>query len=270
MEVAYLNVGQKDYYKAPVLNHIRGVYEFQLFTKGELFLTYANNVKKVEKKVPINTMLISGPNFNHGWRSPKGIVCDRVVVHFKDIPKSLKVLVKEDSVFEMEFNQEKVQSFTRSVEWLQKKLKANRSLHPIETERELMRISLLILDNIKVLPKVNVVQNVNKLLVENALVTYKEDMTLGVTEVAEFLGYSVAHLRRSFQSIYKKSPLQVFNEYAMDRAAELITESKKEVSDIATILGFSSLSVFSSKFKKHFGKSPLKYREENQVEIVEK
>ena len=53
--------------------------------------------------------------------------------------------------------------------------------------------------------------------------------------------------------------LLFFKRYKLNRAAQLLSERKYNVSEIADMTGFSTLSHFSTSFKKQFGVSPSEY-----------
>lgn len=55
------------------------------------------------------------------------------------------------------------------------------------------------------------------------------------------------------------SPNSFFRTYKLNRAAELLQEGRYNISEVADITGFSSLSHFSTSFKKQFGVSPSSY-----------
>lgn len=57
-----------------------------------------------------------------------------------------------------------------------------------------------------------------------------------------------------------ESPSAFFKTYKLNRAAELILEGRYTISEIADMVGFSTLSHFSKSFKKQFGQSPSDYQ----------
>jgi len=56
-----------------------------------------------------------------------------------------------------------------------------------------------------------------------------------------------------------QTPASFFKIYKLNRAAELIREGKHSISEIADMTGFSTLSHFSTSFRKHFGVAPSDY-----------
>ena len=72
-----------------------------------------------------------------------------------------------------------------------------------------------------------------------------------------------------FSRLFKEETGQTFNsylnEYRLNKAAELVANSNKKLSDIASDVGFSSLSYFSKKFKRHFGANPFSYKQGDRL-----
>lgn len=56
-----------------------------------------------------------------------------------------------------------------------------------------------------------------------------------------------------------ENPSVFFKTYKLNRAAKLIKEGKYTISEIADMTGFSTLSHFSTSFKKQFGATPSEY-----------
>lgn len=58
------------------------------------------------------------------------------------------------------------------------------------------------------------------------------------------------------------SPNSFFRTYKLNRAAQMIKEGNEKLTYIADVTGFCSQSYFTASFKKQFGCSPSKYKEE--------
>lgn len=56
-----------------------------------------------------------------------------------------------------------------------------------------------------------------------------------------------------------ENPNVLFKTSKPNRASKLLLEGKHNISEIADMTGFSTLSHFSVSFKKHFGVPPVKY-----------
>ncbi|EJL72698.1 helix-turn-helix domain-containing protein [Chryseobacterium populi] len=81
---------------------------------------------------------------------------------------------------------------------------------------------------------------------------------------AERQSITTRHLSSVIKSITGKSAGQIIALIVINEARVLLNSSKKPVSEISSILGFSDQYSFSHFFKKHLGMSPSQYR--NQFE----
>ena len=82
---------------------------------------------------------------------------------------------------------------------------------------------------------------------------------LNIARMTELLRISRTKFYYKVKGLTGESPSTFFKTYKLNRAAELITEGKHTVSEIADMTGFSTLSHFSKSFKKQFGVSPSEY-----------
>jgi signal transduction histidine kinase/DNA-binding response OmpR family regulator len=82
---------------------------------------------------------------------------------------------------------------------------------------------------------------------------------LNITRMTEVLKISRTKLYYKIKGLTGNNPNVFFKTYKLNRAAELISEGKYNISEIADITGFSTLSHFSSSFRKQFGVSPSEY-----------
>lgn len=56
-----------------------------------------------------------------------------------------------------------------------------------------------------------------------------------------------------------ENPSVFFKRYKLNRAAQFLRDRKYNISEVADMTGFSTLSHFSTSFKKQFGVSPSDY-----------
>ena len=57
-----------------------------------------------------------------------------------------------------------------------------------------------------------------------------------------------------------ETPTHFFMKYKLNKAAELLRSGKYNVSEVADLTGFGTVSHFSVSFKKHFGVNPKDYK----------
>lgn len=88
----------------------------------------------------------------------------------------------------------------------------------------------------------------------------REPEALRLSLLSRALATSPFHLSRTF-SLHEGETLQDFIMRArMERAGQLLRETERTVLDICGEVGLSSPSHFTKEFKRHFGRTPLKYR----------
>lgn len=83
---------------------------------------------------------------------------------------------------------------------------------------------------------------------------------LDITKITEMLRISRTKFYYKVKGLTGENPSVFFKCYKLNRAKELILEGRYTVSEIADMTGFSTLSHFSTSFKKQFGVSPSEYR----------
>ena len=94
------------------------------------------------------------------------------------------------------------------------------------------------------------------ILMENEL----SNTELNISRMTEVLKISRTKFYYKIKGLTGENPNIFFKTYKLNRVAELLTEGKYNISEVADMTGFSSLSYFSASFKKQFGISPSEYR----------
>jgi len=92
-------------------------------------------------------------------------------------------------------------------------------------------------------------------LMENEL----SNPELDVARMSEWLKISRTKFYYKVKGLTGENPSIFFKTYKLNRAAELIAEGKYNISEIADMTGFATLSHFSTSFKKKFGVTPSQY-----------
>ncbi|ATY16529.1 AraC family transcriptional regulator [Amycolatopsis sp. AA4] len=83
---------------------------------------------------------------------------------------------------------------------------------------------------------------------------------LDLDAIAAHAGYSRYHFVRLFRAVYGQTPGQYLSRRRIERAEDLLRTANLSVTEICTLVGFSSLGSFSASFKKHTGLTPSEYR----------
>ena len=87
---------------------------------------------------------------------------------------------------------------------------------------------------------------------------FKENLTLD--QLAGLAHISKYHLSHAFQKEFQTSPISYLIARRIQESKFLLQETDHTLSQIAQILGFSSLSYFSQSFRRLEGSSPMEYR----------
>ena len=93
------------------------------------------------------------------------------------------------------------------------------------------------------------------LLMENEM----SNSELDIMRMTEMLHISRTKFYYKVKGLTGENPSAFFKRYKLNRAAQLLKERKYNISEIADMTGFSTLSHFSTSFKKQFGVSPSEY-----------
>lgn len=91
---------------------------------------------------------------------------------------------------------------------------------------------------------------------------FKESITLD--QLAEEAHMNKFYLSHAFKQEYGVSPINYMISRRLEESKYLLAETDLSMSQIAQLLGFSSLSYFSQVFRKTQGLSPMEYRQDNK------
>ena len=91
---------------------------------------------------------------------------------------------------------------------------------------------------------------------------YKENITLDI--LAEKVSINKFYMAHAFRQEYGVSPINYLIACRIREAKRLLAETDLSLSQIAAVLGFSSSSYFSQRFRSAEGLSPTEYRRTNQ------
>jgi len=83
---------------------------------------------------------------------------------------------------------------------------------------------------------------------------------IGVDDMASAAGLSRAHFSREFSRAFGESPKAYLMTRRLERAAALLRNTDRSVTEICLDVGLVGLGSFIGSFKRHFGKTPTEYR----------
>ena len=87
---------------------------------------------------------------------------------------------------------------------------------------------------------------------------------ISTADLARLCYVSEGHLCRFFRENIGKSATEYINEFRIEKASVMLTNTDESITSIALMSGFEDLNYFSRIFRKIKGKSPMEYRKLNQ------
>jgi AraC-like DNA-binding protein len=84
--------------------------------------------------------------------------------------------------------------------------------------------------------------------------------SLEVDDMARAAGLSRAHFSREFRRVFGESPHAYLLTRRLERAAALLRNTDRSVTEICLAVGLQSLGSFTTSFTRTFGESPTAYR----------
>ncbi|MGP8060836.1 MAG: helix-turn-helix transcriptional regulator [Acidimicrobiales bacterium] len=83
---------------------------------------------------------------------------------------------------------------------------------------------------------------------------------LTVADLARAAGFSPAHFSREFRRTFGEAPHQYLLTRRLERAAALLRNTDRTVTDICFAVGLGSVGSFTASFRRVYGAAPLAYR----------
>ena len=83
---------------------------------------------------------------------------------------------------------------------------------------------------------------------------------LGLEELAFLSGMSLSTFKRAFRVHYGMAPGRWLQERRLRHAGHLLVAERRRASEVFELVGYANHSVFSQRFKKHFGMSPRQFQ----------
>lgn len=87
------------------------------------------------------------------------------------------------------------------------------------------------------------------------------DKDISIEMVCSFLNVSAAYFSTVFKKTTGKTFINYLTEYRMEKAVKLLEETDGKTYEIADMVGYADPNYFSYVFKKQFGVSPVKYKQ---------
>ena len=98
-------------------------------------------------------------------------------------------------------------------------------------------------------------------LLEQIILYINENIftTFNVEDLCDQFAISRSSLQALFKANLNIAPKEYISNLKLQKSKELIKESKYTISEIASMLGFSSIHYFSRRFKQKFDINPTEY-----------
>lgn len=96
----------------------------------------------------------------------------------------------------------------------------------------------------------------------------KENFSGGIHKMYELCERSPEHLSRTFKKYFSESPTDYITNLRLNYAANLLSNSDEDITNIAMECGFENLSHFYHLFRKKFDVSPKEFRLKHQKTII--
>jgi ligand-binding sensor domain-containing protein/AraC-like DNA-binding protein len=109
--------------------------------------------------------------------------------------------------------------------------------------------------------------HLDKILIDKALKTVNENISesdFDVNALAVSMNMSRSTLTRKLKTITGQTPLEFIRGIKMKKACKMLIEKDKNISEIATYLGYYDRKYFTSCFKDVYGMTPSEYQKEHQ------
>jgi DNA-binding response OmpR family regulator len=89
-----------------------------------------------------------------------------------------------------------------------------------------------------------------------------ENSYYAIEDVVQALGFSKSTIQRKIKNITGKTFNQLLREFRLEQAKQILEQKGGNISEVAYIIGFNSVSYFSYSFKNYFGFPPTEVKPE--------
>lgn len=122
-------------------------------------------------------------------------------------------------------------------------------------------------ENIPTIQKHVKTQKLYKQILEYIHLNYQKELSLAI--IADEFHFSREHFSRLFKEAFGKTFIEYLNDYRLYQAFPDIVQSNKTIEIISCENGFPSSKALITLFKKKYQETPIKYRHQNKVIIVD-
>ncbi len=139
-----------------------------------------------------------------------------------------------------------------------------RATNLVETRKKLRRTPI-IPEKLKVESKDDLfIKKIYSIMEKNI-----DKFDFSVEDFVREMGYSRSAVQKKIKAITGKTATNLVRDYRLERAKQLIEQGAGFLSEIASMVGFNSLSYFSNCYKQYFGVNPSEVKKKAKYEIQE-
>jgi AraC-like DNA-binding protein len=254
----YFAYGVRNFRRSPDYSDFRLNWEFIVTFRRGVRPVFPDDPGRTDAK---SNFWVMPPNLRYHWSFPAANV-DRAVFHFPLVPEPLDELVQRRGVFHRRLAPSELAEVRRIATAAGEALARRDRLSPLHFQRALIDLSLLALRHERPAPGASTLETQVADRVERAVAWFREHLSGApkLEEIASAQAVSVSHLRRLFQSYYRRSPKAIFDRVRLETAAALLSGSTATLAEVSGRCGFRSISDFCRVFKKRFGHPPDEWR----------
>ena len=103
----------------------------------------------------------------------------------------------------------------------------------------------------------------DKVAVAKAVIAYIQEhynSSISLVELSGAFHVSEGHLCRLFKTVTKMSVIEYINFYRISISAKLLGETRREIGEVAGMVGFNNISYFNKVFRKYMQITPSEFR----------
>jgi len=132
---------------------------------------------------------------------------------------------------------------------------------PFEERKAISELLIYLFENYLVKNNLSVNKSKNDDFTEN-VTTYIHNnfLTISPKDVADHFSFNQSYFNRKFKTHMLITPSEYINLCKIEHSQKLLLQTNNNLSEIATLSGFNSLSFYSVTFKKLIGMSPLDWK----------
>jgi AraC-like DNA-binding protein len=229
--------------------HIHRDFELTYVLEGEIHITVENKVYQVKE----NQMALIFSNQIHAYSTPNS---SKVLIHvfsadnIRTFIRSIHGKIGETPVFSCD---EVIRDFYYKC-LIEKNIQSNLAI-----KSYLYIICDQYLASTKLVEHKNANADILHQMLDYIASHFREDITLN--SIAHELGYEPHYLSRIFGNSTGINLRNYINQYRVDYAKFILSESDEPITDIAFSCGFGTIRNFNRVFLKHVGVTPFQFRQ---------